>query len=172
MLRRLFTGTTAGFISLMALATSSSASPNEPVTVDVYGASYSVELEYEATAQVLQKQPWWGNKRLASELCEALVYQGEEIASVGFNTLDINGEDYIEAYLVMPLSTCNGPVVIAPEDIGQMTGGTFFVTTGNGCLTNTIGELNAQIAKENALPLQHETISIINCGYFNNSILY
>ena len=172
MFRRLFTGTTVGFISLMTLAASSSASPSEPVTVDVYGSSYSVELEYEATAQVLQNQPWWGNKQLASELCEALVYQGSEVASVGFNTVEINDEDYIEAYLVMPHATCSGPVVIAPEDIGRMTGGTFFVTTGNFCLTNTENDLTAQLTKENALPLQYQNISIINCGYFNNSILY
>ncbi|MEL7508976.1 MAG: hypothetical protein AAFU84_04695 [Cyanobacteria bacterium J06633_23] len=170
MLRRLFTGTVLGYVSLFALATSGHASSAEPVTVDVYGSSYSVELEHEATDQVLRNQPWWGNKELASELCEALVYEGDDIASVGFNTMEINGEAYIEAYLVMPLATCSGPVVISQADIGHMTGGTFFVVSGNVCLTSSTDTLSAQIDKTQDPYLT--PVSVLNCGYFNHSILY
>ncbi len=172
MLRRLFTGTAIGLVSLFILAKSSNASPNEPVTVDVYGSSYSVELDHEATDQVLRNQPWWGNKQLANELCEALVYEGDDIASVGFNTMEIGGEDYIEAYLVMPLSTCTGPVLISQEDIGQMTGGTFFVVSGNVCLTSTAEILSSHLSKNQNPYLTPQTVSVLNCGYFNNSILY
>ncbi|MEO0432212.1 MAG: hypothetical protein AAF151_11015 [Cyanobacteria bacterium J06656_5] len=170
MFGRLFTGTILGYVSLLALATPGHASSTEPVTVDVYGSSYSVELEHEATDRVLRNQPWWGNKELASELCEALVYEGDEIASVGFNTMEINGEDYIEAYLVMPLTTCSGPVVISQADIGHMTGGTFFVVAGNVCLTSSTDILSAQIDKNQAPYLT--LVSVLNCGYVDHSILY
>ena len=172
MLGRLFTGTTLGFISLLALASSSYGSSNEPVTVDVYGSSYSVELDHEATDQILRNQPWWGNKEFASELCEALVYQGEDIASVGYNTMEVRSQDYIEAYLVMPLATCTGPVLIAPEDIGQMTSGTFFVISGNVCLTSTTDTFSAQMHKQQHPYWMPQTVSVINCGYSNNSILF
>ncbi|MBT9315673.1 hypothetical protein [Leptothoe spongobia] len=171
MIGRLFTGTILGYISLLALTASSHAS-TEPVTVDVYGSSYSVELDHEVTDRDLRNQPWWGNKELASELCEALVYQGDEIASIGFNKLEINGEDYIEAYLVMPLTTCSGPVVIAPADIGQMTGGTFFVISGNVCLTNTTDSLSAQVQKNQTSQPILQNVSMLNCHYFNDFILY
>ena len=176
MLEKLFTGTAIGFIALLALVKSTYASPSEPVTVDVYGSSYSVELDHDATDQVLRNQPWWGNKTLAGELCEALVHEGEDIASVGFNIMEISGEDYIEAYLVMPLATCSGPVLISQEDIGQMTGGTFFVVSGNVCFTSNSETLSAQLRKNHPLS-QHlyitpQNVSVLNCGYFNNSILY
>ena len=170
--RRVFTGTALGFITVLAMATTSRASSNEPVTVDVYGSSYRVELDHEATAQRLQNQPWWGNKKLASGLCEALVHEGEEIASVGFNSVEIDDENYIEAYLVMPNTTCSGPVVIAPEDIGHMTGGTFFVLSGNVCFTSNPAALHAQIHKNHAPHRLYQQASAINCGYFNHSILY
>lgn len=172
MLKRLFTGTALGLASLVVSMSSSYASPSAPVTVDVYGSSYSVELDSEATGQVLRNQPWWGNKQLASELCEALVYQGEDIASVGYNTMEIGGDDYIEAYLVMPLATCSGPVLISQEDIGQMTGGTFFVVSGNVCLTRNTDDLNSQLYKLKTPYLTPQNVSILNCGYFNHSILY
>ena len=172
MFRSLFTGTAIGLVSLLTLATSGNASSDEPVTVDVYGSSYSVELDHEATDQVLRHQPWWGNKQLAHELCEALVHEGEDIASVGFNTMEIGGEDYIKAYLVMPLATCTGPVLISQEDIGQMTGGTFFVVSGNVCLTSTSEFLSSHLSKSQNPYLTPQEVSVLNCGYFNNSILY
>lgn len=172
MFARLFTGTAIVYVSLLTMATTSYASPSEPVTVDVYGSSYNVELDHEATDQVLRNQPWWGNKQLASELCEALVYQGDDVASVGFNTMEINGEDYIEAYLVMPLATCSGPVVISQADIGQMAGGTFVVVSGNICLTSATDTLSAYANKDDNPELIYQTISAFNCNYFDNSILY
>lgn len=171
MLGRLFTGTVLGYLSLFALTTSGHAS-TEPVTVDVYGSSYSVELDPEATDQVLRNQPWWGNKELASELCEALVYQEGDIASVGYNTTEIRGVDYIEAYLVMPFATCTGPVVISQEDIGQMTGSTFFVVSGDVCLTSSADILNAQVQKTQTPQLIPQHISVLDCNNFNNIILY
>ena len=172
MFGRLFTGTTISYISLFVLAMVSHASPTESVTVDVYGSSYSVELDYEATDQILRNQPWWGNKQLASELCEALVYEGEDIASVGFNTLEISGENYIEAYLVMPPAICSGPVLIEQEDIGQMTGGTFFVVSGNVCLTSIEESLNAQVDNNQGAFSIYQNISSVNCDYFNPTNLY
>ena len=172
MLGRLFTSTTVGFFSLSMLTGASYASSSEPVTVDVYGSSYSVELDHEATDQVLRNQPWWGNKALASELCEALVYEEGDIASVGFNTTEISGKDYIEAYLVMPLATCSGPILVSQEDIGQMTGGTFFVISGDVCLTSTADVLSAQIRKNQNLSPVYQPVTTLNCGYFNHSILY
>lgn len=172
MFRRVFSGTILGLISILSIATSSQASSNEPVTVDVYGASYSVELDYDATTQVLQNQPWWGNQKLASELCEALVYEGEAIASVGFRNIEIDNENYIEAYLVMPNTTCSGPVIISLEDIGRMTGGTFFVVSGNVCFTdNPATVLNAQNNKSHSLHWMYQQASKVNCAYFNGSIL-
>ncbi|NEQ50871.1 MAG: hypothetical protein F6K11_12175 [Leptolyngbya sp. SIO3F4] len=171
MLGRLFTGTVLGYFSLLALTLSSHAS-TEPVTVDVYGSSYSVELDHQATDQVLRNQPWWGNKALASELCEALVYQEGDIASVGYNVTEIRGIDYIEAYLVMPLATCTGPVVISQEDIGRMTGGTFFVVSGDICLTSHADSLHSQVQKNQTSHLIPQNVSVLNCNYFNNTILY
>ncbi len=172
MIGRLFTGAVLGYAALFALAASSYASPSERVTVDVYGSSYSVELEHEATDQVLKNQPWWGNKVLANELCEALVYEGDDIASVGYNIMEIGGQDYIEAYLVMPLANCSGPVVIAQEDIGQMTGGTFFVLSGSTCFTrtpdNSTENLRAQLHNKHNRHLASQDISALNCGYFNS----
>ena len=176
MLDRLFIGTTLGFVSLFALAGASYGSPSEAVTVDVYGSSYSVELDRDATGQVLRNQPWWGNKELASELCEALVYQGEDMASVGYNTMEISGEDYIEAYLVMPLATCSGPVLIPQEDIGRMNSGTFFVVSGNLCFTSTQDRLSAELYKNYTLnqnlSVTTQNVSVLNCGYFDHSIFY
>lgn len=172
MLRRVFTGITLGVISTLTMAAAGQASSNGPVTVDVYGSSYQVELDHEATAQILQNQPWWGNKELAGELCEALVHEGEAIASVGFNSVEINDENYIEAYLVMPNTTCSGPVVIAPEDIGHMAGGTFFVISGNVCFTETSDIFNAQVDKNRSPHRLYQQASAVNCGYFNHSILY
>ena len=172
MFERLFRGTVISYVSLLVLATSSSASPAKSVTVDVYGSSYSVELEHEATDRMLRNQPWWGNKELASELCEALVYEGEDIASVGFDTLEISGENYIEAYLVMPSTICSGPVLISQEDIGRMDGGTFFVVSGNVCVTSADGDLNAQADSEQQLFSIYQNISSVNCGYFNIPNLY
>ncbi|MEM9807424.1 MAG: hypothetical protein AAF959_19345 [Cyanobacteria bacterium P01_D01_bin.56] len=172
MLKRLFAGTTLGFFSALMVVPSSYGSSGESVTVDVYGSSYDVELDHEVTDQVLRSQPWWGNKALASELCEALVYEGEEIASVGYNTMEVRGEDYIEAYLVMPSAICTGPVLIDPADIGQMTGGTFFVVSGNVCLTSVADSLHAQTAKSRNSDLTYQSASAINCDHINNSILY
>lgn len=176
MLEKLFIGTTLGFVSLFTLAGVSYGSPSEPVTVDVYGSSYSVELDPDATDQVLRNQPWWGNRELASELCEALVYEGEDIASVGYNTMEISGEDYIEAYLVMPLATCSGPVLISQEDIGRMNSGTFFVVSGNLCFTSTQDSLSAGLHKNQTLNqnlyLTPQNASVLNCGYLDHSIFY
>lgn len=170
MLQRLVSRTTAGFVVLSLFASTSYASPGGPVTVDVYGSSYSVELEQEATERVLQNQPWWGNRELASELCEALVYQGEGAASIGFNTTAISGKSYIEAYLVIPLATCSGPVLVSPEDIGQMTSGTFVIVSGNVCLTNATDALNAQAGKPQSTQPIYQNISSLNCSYYNNPI--
>ena len=176
MFGRLFRGTAASYVSLFALATISYASPlesapSESLTVDVYGSSYSVELDHEATDRVLRNQPWWGNKELASELCEALVYEGEDIASVGFNTLEISGENFIEAYLVMPPAICSGPVLLSQDDIGEMTGGTFFVVSGNVCLTSAAESLSALGDKNQGLFPIYQNFSSMNCGYFNTPIL-
>ena len=91
----------------------------------------------------------------------------------------INGEDYIEAYFVMPLATCSGPVLISQEDIGQMTSGTFFVISGNVCLTSARDRLNSQINNQfnkrqnlHNLQLTSQNVSILNCGYFDPTILY
>ncbi len=172
MSRRLFTGITLGIVSLTVLAGASYGSSSEPVTVDVYGSSYSIELDHDATDHVLRNQPWWGNKELASELCEALVYQGEDIASIGYNTMEIRGQDYIEAYLVMPLATCTGPVLVSQADIGQMTSGTFFVISGNVCLTSNTDVLSSQLRKHQHPYLMPQNISVLNCDYLNNSIMY
>ncbi|MEO0867645.1 MAG: hypothetical protein AAFY17_04185 [Cyanobacteria bacterium J06642_11] len=175
MLKELFAGAALGCLSLFVIAPSShgsSGASNESVTVDVYGSSYSVELDHEATDQVLRNQPWWGNRGLASELCETLVRKGEEIASVGYNTTQIGDKDYIEAYLVMPLATCTGPVLIEQEDIGQMTGATFFVISGSVCLTNHSETLHAHLPKDYERNLIYQKASAVNCGYFDSSILY
>ncbi|MGD1948365.1 MAG: hypothetical protein ACFB14_01820 [Leptolyngbyaceae cyanobacterium] len=172
MFGRLFSGTAVSYLSLFTLATISHASPSESLTVDVYGSSYSVELDHEATDRVLRSQPWWGNKELASELCEALVYEGEDIASVGFNTLAIGGENFIEAYLVMPSAICSGPVLISQEDIGEMTGGTFFVVSGNGCLTSTAESLSALGDKNQGSFQIYQNFGSMNCGYFNTPTLH
>ena len=176
MLDRLFIGATLSFVSLFTLAGASYGSTNEPVTVDVYGSSYSVELDHDITGRVLRNQPWWGNRQLASELCEALVYQGEEIASVGYNTIEISGEDYIEAYLVMPSATCSGPVLVSQADIGRMNSGTFFVVSGNLCFTSTQDSFSAELYKNYTLTqnlqVTPQNVSVLNCGYFDHSILY
>ncbi|MBX2865494.1 MAG: hypothetical protein KTR27_18235 [Leptolyngbyaceae cyanobacterium MAG.088] len=172
MLERLFAGTTLGIVAISVLAGSSYGSSSEPLTVDVYGSSYSIELDHDATDQVLRRQPWWGNKDLANELCEALVYEGEDIASIGYNTTEIRGQDYIEAYLVMPLATCTGPIVVAPEDIGEMTGGTFFVIAGDVCITSNIDVLNSQNQKYQHPSLTPQNVSVLNCSYFDDSIVY
>ena len=175
MVGKLYTGAALSLIALLTMATSTYGTPSEPVTVDVYGASYSVKLDPEVTDQVLRTQPWWGNRQLAGELCKALVYQGEEIASVGFNSVEISGEEYIEAYLVMPSATCSGPVVISKQDIGQMAGGTFFVVTGTLCFSNNDNDLNAQVKTSGLQTVQAlagQTMATANCGYFNNTILY
>ncbi|MGD1855495.1 MAG: hypothetical protein ACFB2W_14720 [Leptolyngbyaceae cyanobacterium] len=171
MATKLFTGGILGIVSLIALVGSSHASSGGPITVDAYGSSYSVELDSNATNRVLRNQPWWGNRELASELCEALVYQGQDIASVGFNTMEISGENYIAAYLVMPSTTCSGPVVIAPEDIGQRAGGTFFVVTGNVCLSSKTNVTDQGFTAKTHQPVP-TIASIVNCDYFDRSMLY
>ncbi|MBT9311762.1 hypothetical protein [Leptothoe kymatousa] len=175
MFKGLFSGTILGFIAIFSLAASSRASPSEPVTVDVYGSSYSVELEYAATHRLLSHQPWWGKKRLAGELCEALVEQGTEIANVGFNVMEISGKTYIEAYLVMPSATCSGPVVISPEDIGESAGGTFVVVSNSHiCLTDSSpNEPVAQLDKNNRPEVMDDYGMVTwNCSYFNYSMVY